>query len=351
MACGSCGNDIFNNNHNCENPCHRTVTNTPECESLPSQISNFTTQFFGVVVKTEINGQVVWSLPCSLDVGLPANPRGSGEGLACYFLRLFMDGIIGLTGPKGAPGNPGTNGNNAYTVTLHGFTQPTTGAPNIQVSTAFNPAILTNSYVFIGSSGYYLVTNADNSGTLFLQLVQAVPGASGTITAGKIVNLSGPPGPAITGPVGPQGVQGIQGPPGEVVTLTNGYYFSTTGSNFDLPAVYAAVNFTTSSPAVLLPAVGTYLMTAVVTVAGLGGVTTADAAIVKLRNTSSGIDVPGSEQNITYLSPTQYSQITINARVTTTGANQTVALFGKATGAGIITAVALNTTVTFVRIA
>jgi hypothetical protein len=326
------------------------VDNTPACESLPSQIQNFTTQFFGIVTKTEINGQVVWSLPCSLDVGLPANPRSQGEGLACYFLRLFADGIIGLTGPPGQPGNPGKDGNNAYSVTLHGFTQPTTGNPNIQVSSAFNPAILTNSYVVIQTSGYYLVTNADNSGTLFLQLVQAVPGATGIITAGKLVLVSGPPGPSITGPPGPPGNPGIPGPPGELVTLSNGYYFSTTGSNFDLPAVYAAVNFTTSSPQVLLPAAGKYLMTAAVTVAGLGGVTTADAAIVKLRNTSSGIDVPGSEQNITYLSPTQFSQIIINALVTTTGANQTVALFGKASGAGIITAVALNTTVTFVRI-
>src|SRR6185436_11523721 len=140
MSCGSCG-DNPNLRHNCEDPCHRSTTNTAACESLPSQISNFTTQFFGVVTKTEVDGAVVWSLPCSLDVGLPANPRGSGEGLACYFLRLFADGIIGLTGPKGDSGTPGTDGRNAYTVTLHSFTQPTSGNPNIQVSTAFNPAV------------------------------------------------------------------------------------------------------------------------------------------------------------------------------------------------------------------
>jgi hypothetical protein len=68
---------------------------------LPSQIQNFTQQFFGDVVKTEVDGQVIWSLPCDLDIGLPNNQRGAGEGLACYFLRLSEEGIIGLTGPQG----------------------------------------------------------------------------------------------------------------------------------------------------------------------------------------------------------------------------------------------------------
>jgi hypothetical protein len=349
MGC-NCDGPSSNIHQDCENPCHRSPANTPQCESLPSQISNFTLQFFGVVVKTEVNGQVVWSLPCGLDVGLPNNPRGVDEGLACYFLRLFEDGIIGLTGPPGPTGANGTNGNNAYTVTLHGFTQPGLGNPNIQVTTAFNPAILVNTYVFIQSSGWYLVNAADASGVLFLQLIQAVPTASGTITAGKLVLVTGPQGPSVTGPQGPQGIQGPQGVPGETVTLSNSYYFATVGTNFNLAVTYQQVTFINSAPALLLPGVGKYLVTAVVTVAGLGGVSTTDAAIVKLRNTTAAVDVPGSEQNITNLVPNQFSQIVINSIVTTTGLNQTLALFGRASGGGIIDVVALNTTITSVRI-
>src|ERR1017187_5408533 len=91
--CDNCG-DGYNRNPNgreqlgCNNPCGHGPHNSARCESLPSQIENFTDQFFGTVVKTEINGVVTLSLRCQLDVGLPGNPRGVDEGLACYFLRL-----------------------------------------------------------------------------------------------------------------------------------------------------------------------------------------------------------------------------------------------------------------------
>lgn len=349
MACGSCGDGV-SFRHGCENPCHRDIHNTPACESLPSQIANFTAQFFGAVIKTEVDGNVTWSLPCSLDVGLPGNPRNPDEGLACYFLRLFGDGIIGLTGPQGDPGNPGKDGNNAYTVTTHSFTQPTPGNPNIQVATAFNPAILTNSYAFIGSSGWYLVTQADTTGVLFLQLVQAIPGISGTVTAGKLVVVTGPPGASITGPQGPQGNVGPQGPAGEIVTHTNGYYFASVGTDFGLDVAYQQVTFINSAPAFLLPAIGTYLVTVVATVAGLGGVTTADAALLKLRNSTNVTDVAGSEKSITNLVPNQFAQIVLTATVTTTGLNQSLVLMGRASGGGIIDVVALSTSMTFVRL-
>jgi len=172
-------------------------------------------QFFGEVIKTEINGEVIWTLPCDLDTGLPNNPRGADEGLACYFLRLFNEGIIGLTGPQGPEGDPGQDGFNAYTVTLQSFTQPTEGNLSMSVLTEPTPAMLVNSYVFIDTSGWYLVTATDPSGLLFLTLVQAVPGASGTIPAGKLVIPTGPPGgSAIQGPPGPTGAQGEPGTPG-----------------------------------------------------------------------------------------------------------------------------------------
>jgi len=174
------------------NPCAITQHNTAACESLPSQISNFTLQFFGTVVKTEIDGVVSWSLPCNLDTGLPNNPRGADEGLACYFLRLFQDGIVGLTGPQGAQGCPGKDGFNAYTVTLQAFTQPTAESPTLTLLTQFSPVIVTGLNVFIQGSGYYQVTGANSSGLVFLTLIRPVSGASGTISAGKIVVPTGP---------------------------------------------------------------------------------------------------------------------------------------------------------------
>lgn len=350
MSCRSCGSHHHNS---CENPCRITSHNTPACESLPSQIQNFSNQFFGTVVKTEVDGQVVWSLPCNLDVGLENNPRSVDEGLACYFLRLFEDGITGRTGPQGLPGVNGTNGNNAYTVTLVQFTQPSAGNPNIQVRTAYNPGILQDSYVFVQGSGWYTVTATDTDGNLFLQLIQAVSSVSpgNTVTAGKLVVVSGPQG--LQGPAGAsvQGPPGAQGPPGSTVTLENDFYFATAGTDHQLQATYGAVNFVNSAPELLLESAGKHLVTVVATVAGEAGVAPPDAAILKLVNTSTVTDVPGSEQNITNIDEDQFSQIIINAIVTTSGANQTVALYGRASGADIIAVIALNTTITAVRIA
>lgn len=66
----------------------------PAHEPLPSTVDNFVTQFFGTVTKTCVNNQVVWSLPCNLDTGVPGYPRQPGEGLACYFKRLINDVFV-----------------------------------------------------------------------------------------------------------------------------------------------------------------------------------------------------------------------------------------------------------------
>jgi hypothetical protein len=317
---------------------------------LPSQIQNFTEQFFGQIVKSEVEGRVTWLLPCSLETGLENNPRATDEGLACYFLRLFREGIIGLTGPQGAAGASGANGRNAYTVTTAGFTQPTLGAPNVSVATLFNPAILQDTYVFIFSSGWYLVNSADSSGTLSLTLVKSVTGASGTITAGKLVVPSGFPGVSVAGPAGPQGPAGAQGPAGESLTETNAFSFATVGTDFNLPITFTAVNFVNSSPAVTLTDAGTYKITAVVGLVGLAGVLTSDVAAFKLRNISNSSDLGGSTVDLNFLADTQKEQLTIDVIATTDGPNQTIALFGQATTIDKIAAVALRTTITAVRI-
>lgn len=347
---GCCGNENNNINRCSENPCAVQQENTPTCESLPSQVENFSKQFFGTVVKSEINGVVTWALPCNLDVGLPNNPRQLGEGLACYFLRLFGEGIVGLTGPQGNPGANGDNGRNAYTVTLQSFVQPTLGAPIIELLTQFNPAILAGLNVFIDTSGWYVVNNNDSSGALSLTLTQALPGASGTITAGKLVVPAGVPGQSVVGPTGPQGTQGPQGNPGNTFSSVNDFYFAPIGTDYNLQIVYAAVNFVNSSPQVLLPDAGTYLITAVVDVVGLAGVAASDIASFKLFDTSILGDIPGSEHMVSNLIDTQRSQVMINVIYETIQTNSSVALFGKATTADRIAAVALHTTLSFVRL-
>lgn len=342
----SCEN--FNVPSGCaNNPCAVTQHNSAKCENLPSQISNFTAQFFGVVVKTETDGVVSWSLPCGLDVGLPNNPRAADEGLACYFLRLFSDGIVGLTGPAGANGASGSNGNNAYTVTTQGFVQPTQAAPHIQVLTVFNPAILDNTYVFIATSGWYFVDDYDPSGMAFLTLAQAVPGASGTIAAGKLVVTAG-----FVGPVGPQGIQGAQGPPGLNTFATNAFYYAPIGTDYNVQVTYQAVDFLASAPRVLLPAAGTYMLTAVIDVVGLTGVALADSVSFKLVSTvAPASDVAGSEHVLSNLVLNQRSQAVINAILTTTTASNEVGIYARASTANVFAAVALSTSLSLIRLA
>jgi hypothetical protein len=284
-------------------------------------------------------------------VGLENNPRAEGEGLACYFLRLFSDGIVGLTGPQGNPGTNGAAGRNAYTVTLASFVQPSLEQPNVQVATSANPAILDDLYVFIATSGWYLVNEADPSGVLFLTMVKAVAGAPAVITAGKLVVPSGFPGASIQGEQGIQGPPGATGSPGASFTATNGSFSVPSGTNYDTQVAYAAVDFTSSVPEVLLPAEGSYLITAVVGVIGLATVAATDKVTLKLRNTSgTPVDVTGSEKGISNIIVGEEKQVILNSIAETTAPNQTVALFGKATTSDKIAVVANATTLTFVRI-
>ncbi len=358
MPCTRCGSpqnhpnplDCTQHHLSCDNPCSHGPGNTARCESLPSQIQNFTTQFFGVVVKTEVNGQVVWSLPCSLDVGLPNNPRSVDEGLACYFLRLFHEGIVGLTGPQGNPGANGANGNNAFTIVLRGFSQPTIANPVVQVVTQFNPAMYPGIFVNIQGSGWYSINETDGNGVLLLTLVRAADNAPATIPAGRLVVPSGFPGASITGPQGQQGPKGDTGASGSTFTTTNGFYFAGVGTDYALPVTYSQVDFVNSQPLVLLPAAGIYLVTATVGVIGNTGIVSGDSVSLKLYNTSVAADVDGSTQEISNLIDGQLASVSITVRVQTDSPSQTVALFGKCGTANKASVRALHTTLTYVRV-
>lgn len=333
------------------NPCRPTCANTAACETLDSQIANFTAQFFGEVVKTELDGNVTWSLPCNLDVGLENNPRGEAEGLACYFLRLFQDGITGATGPQGDPGTQGTNGRNAYTVTIASFVQPTLGSPNVNVTTVNNPAILPGLYVFIATSGWYFVNATDNTGVLFLTLVKAADSAPAVITAGKLVVPSGFPGASVTGPQGIQGATGPTGPQSPAFTEQNAFYFATVGTDYSLQIIYAGVNFVNSEPLHLLPAFnGVYQLTVVATIIGKAGIVAADRIFLKLFNNSILGEVQGSEMIVSNLALDEERQVTISTLFVTPFANQTIQLFGKVTSADVAAVVALHTTFHFIRL-
>lgn len=345
----SCDSNSFNVPGDCcNNPCRVTRHNSARCEDLPSQIQNFTLQFFGTVVKSEVDGAVTWSLPCNLDVGLPNNPRGADEGLACYFLRLFMDGIVGLTGPQGEPGTPGTNGNNAYTVTLQAFTQPAEGSP-VSVITASNPAIAASTYVFIDGSGWYLVNTYDvASGAAFLTLVRGIVAAGTVIQCGKLVIPSGYPG--ATGAQGNQGAQGIQGLPGINYASINAFYTDPFGTDYNIQSTYQAVDFITSAPRVLLPNAGKYLLTAAIDVKGITPVALSDAVSFKLVNTTTSADVTGSEHFLSNIVANQRSQVSINVIVETLSDNNEIGIFANATTANVFAAVALNTSYSLVRL-
>jgi len=255
-----------------------------------------------------------------------------------------MDGIKGLKGDPGKKGNPGDNGNNAYTVTLAPFSQPTLSAPTIAVFTANNPSVsLTGIYVFIDTSGWYQVTGADGSGTIFLTLIQGLPSAPAIIAAGKLLVESGIPGP--------QGKKGDPGPAGNTTTTNNGEYFATVGTNFLLPVTFTQVNFVNSKPQFTASAAGKYLVTVTAIVVGQAGVLTTDIASLKLKNDSIVADVNGSKQTISGLAVGDQEQIAISVIVTTSAPNQTISLYGEC-GTDSKIAVAFDqTTLAFVQIA
>jgi len=191
------------------------------CETLQSEVNNFTAAFFGDIIKTDgAPGVVDWTLPCGLDIGLEENIRGVDEGIACYYLRLFRDIIHGLQGPAGDPGDPGATGYSGYTVSLASFAQPTSPFP-FELAAVVNPVIKPGEIVFVDKSGWYLVLWVNENGTLGLSQVQTMLGALPIIPAGRFIIPTGPKGqdqtglPGNLGQPGDRGDAGEQGPTGD----------------------------------------------------------------------------------------------------------------------------------------
>jgi len=206
MSCESCGGDCVTN-CGCINPCSCPTVVTADNEPLESALDNFIESFFGTVTKTVVNGEVVWVLPCNLDIGLPSNPRTAGEGLACYFLRLFLNGIVGLVGPQGPAGPAGADGAPAWSFTTAPFYHPAVGATVTIPVTAVTWCV-PGAWVLIAGSGFYQVSVV-GSNVLVLQLVEELTGHLTTIPTSSLVVGAGPPGPA--GATGATGASGLGG--------------------------------------------------------------------------------------------------------------------------------------------
>lgn len=319
MSCSSCGGSTGSTGSTgcldgCSTPCATCPADTT-AEPLPSTLENFILAIFGEVEKTEVNGEIVWTLPCDLDAGLPGNPRQPGEGVACYLLRLWNEGIEGLPGEDGPQGIPGQNGRHAFTITANSFTAPTLASPQYSFTFVASPVIQEGLMVFIPTLGWSTVDTVVGS-TAFLTLIEEVPSPAGVIQAGQMVLPTGPRGLTVTGPTGPTGPQGtpgatgptgasgtagVTGPTGATgaMVTTNSDIFtgSLTGTDFSLPTTaYADLNFGVQDPVILLPVAGTYYVTCIIS---FSSPNTSDALLFRLRNDTDAVAVDFTEQTRT----------------------------------------------------
>lgn len=229
------------NDCNC-NPCTVTEAVSASKETLPSALENFILEFFGSVTKSVVDGKVVWTLPCDLDTGLPGNPRLPGEGLACYFKRLFEEGIVGLTGPEGPAGPSGVDGQDGSTTVAVQFATATEGDPNRLITVEDGTPVPVDGYIFVEGNGWFEVFDV-NGNVVTAQLVQSITSPASPVPVGSLVVPTGPEGPSITGAQGPAGPQGAQGPVGpQGPDGSDGLSsFTQTGANYNQPAVAATV--------------------------------------------------------------------------------------------------------------
>ena len=333
-------------------PCGQCPTNAADCETLPSALQNFIDAFFGSVTKTLVGDQVVWTLPCSLDVGLVNNPRGAQEGLACYFLRLFQEGLVGLTGPKGDTGTQGVDGRNAYTITTQSISPvPTSGAPNTQFNVIPNPILGVGLEIFIEGCGWLVITNIFQDQTVFATLIQATSPQLASIPAGEVVLPTGPRGLSITGPTGPTGPQGLQGlqgvkgdagaagatgptgPSGAVATNQNSVLSVSGGTDYTMTASYAKLDFGAVDLEITLPSAGEYLV--MVSLQGLNNSGAHRQWTFKLFNFTTTLDVPESETQHAMLdvAGSTVENRSFWCRVVTTTASNVIHIYVKSSSA------------------
>jgi 3D (Asp-Asp-Asp) domain-containing protein len=237
---------------------------------LPSALDNFIAAFFGTLEKT-VNADctATWTLPCDLETGLPENPREEGEGLACYFKRLFEEGITGLQGEQGEAGANGTNGTPAFTTVAVEF-DPTDDPLTVEVD---DPTVVRGGQdVFIDGAGWYKVGGV--SGDLVsLVVVQALASQDNPVLVGALFlpagarGATGPKGAAgatgATGATGAAGAAGATGAvgPSAVTTLSAGFVQPAVGAVVT-PVAVVDSTFFASDQQIFIESAGYYEVTA-----------------------------------------------------------------------------------------
>lgn len=324
------------------NPCNSCPVNSASNETLESSLQNFSEQFFGKVQATSINGERSIILPCDLNSALPANPRGDTEGLACYFQRLFQNGIDGTLGPKGDPGVAGIPGRPNYAVLTSGFSVPTILSTPVTFSVIPTLVISEGQLVFIPTAGWFLITSIVNLTTVTALLCGLVAIPASFVPAGTKIEPVGPKGDSITGATGAKGPKGDvgnvgpvggtlgagpQGPQGLAATLatgTNQYVCPDSVAFSEIPTSLGVISFVPAAVNIYtltLTGPGIYLVRALV---GIQNKTNNDQDLSFGLYSSAISDLIDWTENSFSLTANQYGQAFLDAIINLETATSTV---------------------------
>lgn len=327
-------------------PCESCAEVSASNETLPSALENFITAFFGTVTKTVVNGRVVWTLPCDLTEGLPANPRQENEGLACYFLRLFQAGILGLKGDKGNKGDSGDNGISAFTFTTAEFDIPDQDCP-VDVLVETGTIVPIGSYIFVDGVGWLEVVGREDN-TVHTILRVELSSSVSPVPIGSLVIVTGPRGPqgskgakgdtgakgnqgdpgtpGAAGPTGAAGATGPQGPSG-IVEFGSA---NAAGTSYTVTNAYTDLVFGTTQVDLILPNAGTYFLVANVQFHRTGNATA--ACYAKLYDSTAAADVPGTERHSGNATGDQFDTPMVLTAIYTVTSPRTIKVQVKKTG-------------------
>ena len=183
--------------------CHVCNADTPypsvSAESVPSLIDNLTYALYGLITKTVVSGRVNWTIPCdpNSNASIWGYTRNAGEGLMCYFLRVFQntnpgvwpDGIAGQFLTSLGGGNvawANTVVTTATTSLLGGFKLASSGS-DVSISTASILALSTTGVAAgtFGSPTQWPVITVDTKGRLTGASIQSI-----AITSAQISGIS-----------------------------------------------------------------------------------------------------------------------------------------------------------------
>ena len=153
-------------------------------ESVPSLIDNLVNALYGTISKTVVDRKVVWDIPCDPDNTATVfdTPRLPGEGLLCYFIRVFNQENLAVQNLSGGsigslPYQDGVSstvflpiGSSGYVLTSDGSSPvwspaiPFSGtATNIAGgslgSIPYQSAVSTTQMLGVGASGFALTSN------------------------------------------------------------------------------------------------------------------------------------------------------------------------------------------------